>query len=400
MSSEPTITESPIAEYRPTEALLADLRQQFGAAVFDVRKPQGMVLAKDARKTLRRKRVELEEARVSLKAPVIERGRIIDAEAKRIIGEIVALEEPIDQQIKAEENRKEDERRAKEQAELDRIAGIQERIGKFAAGVASLVGRSAEVIKIAIDRLTSTEITGEDYSEFVEQATAAKNSAIAQLVEMHTAAVTHEEAAAKLARDQAELEVLRKNAAAAQAIIDEANAKEAQRLADLAAEQQREADAREATRRQDAAAILEVERIPLRFQGATPEAISEKLAAIADEHVPVSEEAAEAARVARDKAIETLRSMLAQAQQAAQEAAARAESQQREAAELAERQAAQQREREALDAQRAQLEAEALTNVTLHDAAVTASAFLHELGQGQAQATRMLDAALSREPKA
>jgi hypothetical protein len=47
-----------------------------------------------ARAELRTYRVELEKKRVEIKAPVLDRGRLIDAEAHRITVELLALEEP------------------------------------------------------------------------------------------------------------------------------------------------------------------------------------------------------------------------------------------------------------------------------------------------------------------
>lgn len=118
-------TQSPIAEYRTTEAALADLRTKYEAVVYDVTDRKGMAQAKEARKELRDVRVALEKNRVEIKAPALQRCRDIDGEAKRITEELEALERPIDNQIKAEEQRVEREKQAREQAERDRVERLR-----------------------------------------------------------------------------------------------------------------------------------------------------------------------------------------------------------------------------------------------------------------------------------
>lgn len=114
-----------IVEYSKTEAALADLAQRFKGVIYDVTKPDGMVEAKKARAELRDYRVSLEATRVEIKAPALERCRLIDAEAKRITTALTALESPIDAQIKREEQRKEDERNAEIRAEQERLAAAE-----------------------------------------------------------------------------------------------------------------------------------------------------------------------------------------------------------------------------------------------------------------------------------
>lgn len=110
---------TPIAEYSETAAALADLRQKYEKVVFQVATKDGMQVAVKARAELRGYRVALEKKRVEIKAPALERTRLIDAEAKRITAELSALEDPIDSLIKQEEGRKERERAEREAALQD-----------------------------------------------------------------------------------------------------------------------------------------------------------------------------------------------------------------------------------------------------------------------------------------
>ena len=84
-----------IAEYSPTAAALAELRQKYEQAVFDTSTIIGMAKAIAARRELREVRVNLEKLRKELKAPALERSRLIDAEAKTLTIQIEEMEVPI-----------------------------------------------------------------------------------------------------------------------------------------------------------------------------------------------------------------------------------------------------------------------------------------------------------------
>src|ERR1700735_1712669 len=96
-----------IVEYSETQAALAVLAERYHGVTYDVTQPKEMQQAKEARAELRGLRGALDKKRQLIKAPALERCRLIDAEAKRITEALSALEDPIDGQIKAEERRKE-----------------------------------------------------------------------------------------------------------------------------------------------------------------------------------------------------------------------------------------------------------------------------------------------------
>lgn len=363
-------TESPIAEYRPTEAALADLRQRYATAVFDVRKPSGMVEAKAARAELRKLRVALEAERKTIKAPALERCRQIDDEAKRITAELVSLEDPIDDQIKAEESRKEEERRQREEAERKRIAEIQERIAAFGADAGKVIGQPAVVIKARIDRLVAVEIGVADFDEFVDQALEARTAALAAMEEQLERQQEHEAEQERIRQERAELEQLRREQQVRQA-AEEVAAAERRRAEDeaAAAERQRLADEARAQREQEEAERAERQRLEQEQRDREESERQERQRAEDAQRAAEQAEHDEQARIARE----------------AEEGRLRAEREELR------------RQGEAQAAERRRLEAEALANVTLHDAAVSASEFLHAQGFADAQPTRMLDAALSRE---
>lgn len=109
--------EYQITEYNQTAAALTELRSRY-VRTYDVTTTAGMAEAKEARATVRGYRVALEKTRVEIKAPALERTRLIDAEAKRITAELLAIEEPIDAAIKAEERRIAEAARREAEAKL------------------------------------------------------------------------------------------------------------------------------------------------------------------------------------------------------------------------------------------------------------------------------------------
>lgn len=107
----PTVVTE-IAEYSQTASALSDLRHRFLGVAFNVSTTKGMDEAKKARQEVKGYRTALENKRKEIKAPALERCRLIDDEAKTITAALLEIEEPIDQQIKAEEARKEAEKAA------------------------------------------------------------------------------------------------------------------------------------------------------------------------------------------------------------------------------------------------------------------------------------------------
>ncbi len=217
-----------IAEFSQTEAALADLRGRFANLVADPKTTAGMTTLTKARAELRTYRVNLEGKRQELKAPIIERGKLLDSEAKRITAELIALEDPIDQQIKAEETRKANEKAEREQKERERIAAIQARMAEWTTLVAELVGKHSEKVQEAIDAFAA--ITLDDtFGEFMQSAQLAHARTLAAMRQLHAGAVAQEDAAkhreAVAQRDREAIE----SARAEQAAREKVEAEEAQR---------------------------------------------------------------------------------------------------------------------------------------------------------------------------
>lgn len=326
---------TPIAEYSETAAALGELRQRHQGVVFDVTKPKEMKAAKEARAELRTLRTGLEKKRVEIKAPALERCRLIDAEAKRITAELVALEEPIDVQIKAEEARAESERLAKLEAERLRVEAIQQKIQAIRDVPAGLVGKPSVVIAGQLANLQKTVLDEDELAEHYVTATDALTAAIARVQELLAAVHEHEAEQKRIAAEREELARIRA---------------ENERL-------QREAEER---------------RLADERKAAEERAEADRLAQVERDRLAAEERAKrEAEQAARDEA--------ARAEREAQEAADRARREQEQAALQAERERQAEAQRK-LDEQAAQLkrereaaaakaEADRLANLGLREAA-------------------------------
>lgn len=196
-----------LVEFTRTERALADLRQRYEGAVFDLTTTKGDAAARTARKELVGLRSALESRRKEFKAPVLAMGAVIDQKAKAITTAILALETPIDQQIKADEARREEERRLKAEAEARRVAMLRQRIDYMRSVAVRAVGKPSSEVQAKIDLLDKTVI-GEDFAEFREEAAAVHAEVLAQLCDM-LATVQAQEAEAKRLAEEREADARR-----------------------------------------------------------------------------------------------------------------------------------------------------------------------------------------------
>lgn len=208
MNTDLQIIERALVEFSAVEAGLAALRNDYQNVVYDVATTAGMADAKAARVALREPRYEIERIRKSAKAPLLALGKKLDSDAARITAEIEKIEGPIDQQIKAEEARKEAEKQAKIEAEQKRVADIQERIAELrgcpnltpASGSLTISEHISDLEEIAVD---------DSFAEFRQQADDAKTAGLARLNALMDAAIAHEQEQERLKAERVELDRLR-----------------------------------------------------------------------------------------------------------------------------------------------------------------------------------------------
>lgn len=250
-----------IKQYSPIEAGLAKLREQFAGVVFDVTTTKGLEDAKAARQAIRAPRYELEKARKALKAPALEYSKRIDSEAKRIEAELLALETPLDEAIKAEEARKEEIKAAKAREELKRQQDIQERLDHIRDFATSAAGLSSAKIEAMRETLAEFQISTELYAHRAGEAMLLQEETLAKMDQLHSAALAQEQEAERLAAERAAMERQRQEQEAAAQRQREAEAAElARQRAELEAEQRRMQEERDAEHARQEAARAEQAR--------------------------------------------------------------------------------------------------------------------------------------------
>lgn len=193
-----------IAEYSPTQAALAELKNKFGAIVFDVKSSKGMKEAREARSEIKGYRTSLEKKRVEIKGPALERCKLIDSEAKRIEKELRALEEPIDEAITAEEERKEAEKQAKLLAEQQRIAKIHDAIQTIRMFPIQFINSPAIDVEVAFQQI-KVGYPDESFEELRKQAIEVWQVAVTEVETILEQRIAAEEKEARIKAEMAEL---------------------------------------------------------------------------------------------------------------------------------------------------------------------------------------------------
>ncbi len=312
---------SAIQAYDATESGLAQMRQRLENVVFDLTTTKGNQEARQARAQLVKLRTGIEAKRLELKRPILEQAKRIDSEAERITAEIVAIEKPLDDAIKADELRREQEKQAKAQLERQRIEAHQVALQQIGDCLTEAVGQPSEAIRKWIAGVEAVE-TGPEWEEFQQMAVATKASTLTKLQALLAKAEAAEAEARRLAEERAELERQRREA------------EEAQRAAEVAAAEQRRQQEAEAAA---ARAKIEAEQREARERIERQEREAREAREKADADAR-AQRAAEEERLRKER--EELEA--ARREQEAQEAAARRE---REEAEAQARRAEEERQR-------------------------------------------------------
>jgi hypothetical protein len=210
-----SITESPVrtalavvsAQVDAIQAMdvrVSELEVRYTGVIFQVETTAGMTDAKKAREEIRESRYALQNMLRDGKAPLNNLKRHMEETTTARIERLLGIETPIDSQIKAEEQRKEDEKKAKAEAERKRVAAIEERITDIRESVTLAAGKSSEEIAGYIASLDALAID-HTFAEFQQRAQMAKDATLMRLRTAHKAAVDLEAEQKRLAEKRAEL---------------------------------------------------------------------------------------------------------------------------------------------------------------------------------------------------
>lgn len=185
-----------LAEFDKVEAGIAELETKYAKVAFDCATPKGMKDAVAARLAVKTPRIAVEHARAAAKRPVIDLGKSIDARAAAITARLVAIEDPIDDQIKAQERR-----------EAERKAALEKRLAEITATPNLAIGKKADELAQIVEALRTLPV--DDFQEYRPQASAARDEALQKVEHLLAQARAAEEGARALEAQRLETE--RKN---------------------------------------------------------------------------------------------------------------------------------------------------------------------------------------------
>lgn len=232
----PAVAVTDIAEYRPHEEQIVRLETTYAKLVVDCSTSEGLASAKEVRVDIRDVRYALDKTTKTALVPYQQKVKEAQARVNQVkeFGEtlktrVLAIEEPVDEAIKAEEKRIADAKAERERVEAERVEAIRAKITRFSSVAAAYASRSAADVAVILQGVKESVILPEEYGEFEAEGTIARDNAIEQLEALHKAAIDREEAAAQLLAQQKELDELR----------------EKQRIADAEAEELRKQRAEE-----------------------------------------------------------------------------------------------------------------------------------------------------------
>lgn len=262
MSTTIVEVQSAVAEFDKVALGLAELEKQYKGVVYDVKTGKGMDEAKAARAAIREPRYEIERVRKAAKAPILKLGKELDSRAKEITEKILAIESPIDEQIKNEEARKEAEKQAKIEAEQRRVAELQERVAYLRGNQMLTAHSEPRLIADHIEELEKISVD-ETFQEFQERAAEAKAEGLAHLNTVYAAAVARVAEDERIKAEREELARLRveqekRDAEERARIAEEERKAKAERDAEAA---RQAAELKAAREKQEAEAAAERKRI-------------------------------------------------------------------------------------------------------------------------------------------
>jgi hypothetical protein len=211
-----------LAVFRKQDAIVAELREKYmGLTIKGVNDRKGFDAVHEGRMVVKRARIDVEKTRTTLKADILERGRKIDAEAKRVAGLLAPIEDHLESQETAITNERE---RIKREAEEARKAKVKQRfealqlcgyqgdmmavpeLGEIEFGV---LLATAQAAKAEADRLA--EEARQQQAAEVERLRKLEAEAAAERARQEAAAAEQRKAEeARLAAERAELDRVRK----------------------------------------------------------------------------------------------------------------------------------------------------------------------------------------------
>jgi len=247
------LREHSLAELSAVDRGLAKLAAEHGSTDYDISTAHGYKLATARRHAIRLVRYQVPKVVKAKRAELNELRDAVATEGERITALLLAIEQPHDDLIQAEDARKEAERAEKARAESERKERHEASIKTLCSYADRCAGLSSERIAAGIAQLEGIQIN-EGWEEFKERAELAKAATLESMRRRHAAAFALEAEVARLEAQRIENERI----AAEQAAERERLAEAAAKVKAEALELQRRID--EQLERQEAERVARAER--------------------------------------------------------------------------------------------------------------------------------------------
>lgn len=176
-----TFAEIVRAQYAAEEPVMKALAAKYKGVAFDCSTTKGLDSAKAARLELREQgRFKLQRAAEATKTEANDLKRVIDAESARLIAIIKPVEDEVDSQIKAEEERKAAEKAERERLAAELKAHHDGKIATIRACADRARGLPSDRIANGITQVEALTF-GEDCGDFLAQYEVAKTETLAAM---------------------------------------------------------------------------------------------------------------------------------------------------------------------------------------------------------------------------
>lgn len=173
-----TFAEIVRAQYAAEEPIMKALAAKYKGVAFDCSTTKGLDTAKAARLELREQgRFKLQRTADATKTEANDLKRVIDAESARLIAIVKPVEDEVDSQIKAEEERKAAEKAERERKAAELKAHHDGKIATIRACVDRARGLPSERIANGIAQVEALSF-GEDCGDFLGQYESAKDETL------------------------------------------------------------------------------------------------------------------------------------------------------------------------------------------------------------------------------
>lgn len=249
-----------LANFDRVAAGLALLEKNFKGVLYEVDTTLGMAHAKAARSQIREPRYEVERLRKDAKAPLLSLGKRLDAEATRITNALLTLENPIHEQIKGEEDRIEQEKIARANAEAARVANIQRLIDGIRNWPVNAAGKHSSLVNQQVHDAVLYTIDPAVFQEKTDEAKTVLESSRAALSGILTERRGHEAEQERIKAERIELEKLRAEQAERDRVARETQAAETARQNEILRKERAENERIARERQADLDAQAEAQR--------------------------------------------------------------------------------------------------------------------------------------------